>query len=389
MLRMDTFNNQITRPSNSHMLVKLILLCNVFTSLYAQHVTHKVKNGDTVLKILNKYDISKADISAFIALQQHNPFTHQIKPNDTILLDATNKRISKIVIQQPNSAITLDRTQHGYDYTEVIDAHPITRQFVHFTIDHSLFLDGRKAGAPHHALANLPDIFTWDIDFKKDIRPGTQVTMIYEDQANHQIGNSVVLARIKNGKKSWEAIRFKQTDGAIKYVSPEGKSYEKTFLKYPLKFKRISSHFSNHRPHPILKINRPHHGVDFAANTGTPVSAASSGKVLSAGWHGGYGKTVVVQHSPRVKTVYAHLNTIPQSTKVGQPVAKGQTIGYVGNTGRSTGPHLHYEFHIDNVPQNPLKVSLPRKLQLNTKEMAVLAAERQQCLAMIPHGLLS
>lgn len=387
---MDTFNNQIARPSSVPILLKLISLFLVFLPpLNANQINHKVRHGDTIIKILNKHGVSRSDISAFVALQKHNPFTHQIKPNDIITLDSDNNKLNKILIKQPDSNITLNRTENGYDYTEVVDAHPITRQFVHFTIDHSLFYDGKKAGAPHHALMNLPDIFTWDIDFKKDIRPGTQVTMIYEDQANAKSNNSVVLAHVKNGKKSWEAIRFKQKDGNIKYVSPKGQSYEKTFMKYPLKFKRISSHFSLHRPHPILKIKRPHHGVDFAANTGTPVSAASSGKVVSAGWHGGYGKTVVIQHTPRIKTVYAHLHKIPNETKTGKSVEKGQTIGFVGNTGRSTGPHLHYEFHVDNVPKNPLKVSLPRKLQLNKKEMALLAAERQQCLAMIPHALLS
>ena len=355
----------------------------------AQTISHVVKQGDNMSQILNKYHVASHDVQAYMALHKNNPFAHQIKPGDKIDIALKDNNVTHIHITQPHSKITLDRTQAGFDYIEQISAHPTTRKYAHFTVKHSLYRDGIKAGAPSKAIMTLPDVFSWDIDFKRDITPGTQITLIYEDKHTSSPQQPIVMARIKNKKNSWEAIRFVNKSGDTSYVSPNGHSMQRDFLKYPLKFRRISSGFSSNRHHPMLNIKRPHYGVDFAANKGTPVVSTSSGKIIYQGWKGGYGKTVVVQHTPRYKTVYAHLNHFPKTTKKGKKVERGQVIGYVGNTGHSTGPHLHYEFHDKNIPRDPLRVSMPRSYHLNTKDLAIVAAERQQCLAMLSNASLS
>ena len=215
----------------------------------------------------------------------------------------------------------------------------------------------------------LANIFGWDIDFALDIRAGDHFTVIYEERFlnGEKIGNGPILAaEFVNQGRSYKAIRYSDAGNRSDYYSPTGLSMRKAFLRTPVDFRRISSRFGK-RKHPILNRMRMHTGVDYAASRGTPIRAAGDGKVIHKGRKGGYGRTVIIQHGGRYSTLYAHMNSYRRGVYTGKRVKQGQIIGYVGSSGRATGPHLHYEFRVNGVHRNPLTVKLPSAKPINSK----------------------
>jgi murein DD-endopeptidase MepM/ murein hydrolase activator NlpD len=208
---------------------------------------------------------------------------------------------------------------------------------------------------------NLSDIFAWDIDFTTALRKGDTYRMLveglYRDGEFKKYGNILAAEFVNDGVLS-SAYRF-EVDGRADYYDAEGLSLRKAFLKAPLSFRRVSSGFSKSRLHPVLKIRRAHNGTDYVAPKGTPVSAIGNGQVLVAGHQGGYGKLVVIRHPNGYKTSYGHLSGFAKGVRKGSSVTQGQLIGYVGSTGMSTGPHLHFEMRVNDRPVNPRKVEIP------------------------------
>jgi len=208
---------------------------------------------------------------------------------------------------------------------------------------------------------NLSDIFAWDIDFTTALRKGDTFRMLveglYRDGEFKKYGNILAAEFVNDGVLS-SAYRF-EVDGRADYYDAEGRSLRKAFLKAPLSFRRVSSGFSKSRLHPVLKIRRAHNGTDYVAPKGTPVSAIGNGQVLAAGHQGGYGKLVVIRHPNGYKTSYGHLSGFARGVRKGSSVTQGQLIGYVGSTGMSTGPHLHFEMRVGDRPVNPRKVEIP------------------------------
>jgi murein DD-endopeptidase MepM/ murein hydrolase activator NlpD len=209
---------------------------------------------------------------------------------------------------------------------------------------------------------DLSDIFAWDIDFSNDIRNNDSVKIIVEELWVGDVfkgyGN-ILAAEFINKGKAYSAYRFDH-EGYVDYFDEKGRSLKKSLLRSPLKFKYISSGFSQRRFHPVLRIHRPHLGIDYAAPTGTPVSAAGSGTVLFAGYKGQNGKMVNIKHPGGYTTYYGHLARIPKSMRKGKKISQGDIIGYVGSTGLSTGPHLDYRIKSNGKFVNPLKIRLPR-----------------------------
>jgi murein DD-endopeptidase MepM/ murein hydrolase activator NlpD len=207
---------------------------------------------------------------------------------------------------------------------------------------------------------NLSDIFAWDIDFNTDLRKGDRYRLIVEglfrDGQFRKYGD-ILMAEFINDGQAFRAYRF-EINGKVGYYNAGGDSLRKQFLKAPLSFRHISSGFSRSRMHPILKIRRPHQGTDYVAPAGTPVSATADGKVTFAGQKGQYGRLVVIRHRNGYQTSYGHLSRI--KTRNGAAVAQGQVIGYVGSSGMSTGPHLHFELRKNQSPVNPRKADIPR-----------------------------
>jgi murein DD-endopeptidase MepM/ murein hydrolase activator NlpD len=215
----------------------------------------------------------------------------------------------------------------------------------------------------------LAEIFSGDIDFHHDLRRGDWFTVVYEmrDIDGQSAGaGRIVAAEFVNKGNVYRAFSWQGPDGSEAYYAEDGKTLRKAFMRSPLSFTRITSGFSLARFHPFLQTWRAHKGVDFAAPTGTPVHAAGDGKVASAGWQNGYGNAVVLQHGATYSTVYAHLSRFATGIKPGARVAQGDVIGYVGQTGWATGPHLHYEFRVDNEQRNPMTIALPTAQPLPT-----------------------
>ena len=245
--------------------------------------------------------------------------------------------------------------------------HTIKKLYASATINNSLYGAGVTAGIDPKVVMELTDIFAWDVDFSTDIRKGDKFSVLYEsidieDSDDKALTGRVLGVAIENGGKSYSAIYYKDKDGRGGYYDEEGKSLERALLKSPLRYSRISSYFSKKRYHPILKKYRAHHGIDYAAPTGTPIEASGDGKVAFAGWKSGYGKYIIIRHNEKYTTAYGHLSRISKGVKKGARVAQGQVIGKVGSTGISTGPHLHYEVKVRGKLVNPLKIkSEPRR----------------------------
>jgi len=229
-------------------------------------------------------------------------------------------------------------------------------------IDNSFYQTARAVDLPDQLIIRMTEIFGWDIDFALDIRTGDSFVVLYEESFidGEKIGDGeIVAAEFINRGEVNRAIRYQRSDGVVEYLTPAGRPMRQRFLRAPVDFRRISSHFQPERWHPVLGTKRPHRGVDYAAPVGTPVQAAGDGSVVSVGWKGGYGNTVVLRHGRRYTTLYGHLSRFRKGLSRGDRVHQGDIIGYVGQTGLATGPHLHYEFRIDGVHQDPVRVELP------------------------------
>jgi murein DD-endopeptidase MepM/ murein hydrolase activator NlpD len=249
---------------------------------------------------------------------------------------------------------------------------------VHGTVNSSLSMAGRKAGLSDNLIMQLINIFAWDIDFATNLDYNDQFTVVYEEAG---IGDdSIIAAEFVNKGRILTAIRYKDHEGHINYYSPEGRPMRKAFLSAPVDFIRISSGFDTHRKHPILNRIRAHRGVDYAARTGTPVKATGDGEIVFRGRKGGYGQVIIVKHGEHYETLYAHLADFKEDLKPGDHVSQGEVIGYVGQTGLATGPHLHYEFRIDGVHRNPETLDLAQSLPLQAELLADFKAQTQPVL---------
>jgi murein DD-endopeptidase MepM/ murein hydrolase activator NlpD len=219
---------------------------------------------------------------------------------------------------------------------------------------------------------DLAYIFGWDIDFVFDIRVGDRFKILYEIPFvnGQQIENgSILFAEFYNQNNRYTAIRYKGKKKKWEYFNEFGGSLEKAFLRAPLDFAYVSSHFNPNRRHPILNTIRAHNGVDYAAKRGTPIRSTGEGVIQSVGWKSGYGRTIVIRHGGEITTLYAHLEKYHPGISKGLKISQGQTIGYVGDSGLATAPHLHYEFRIGDKRTDPLKVALPSASPLDQSKM--------------------
>ncbi|MDH5764807.1 MAG: peptidoglycan DD-metalloendopeptidase family protein, partial [Gammaproteobacteria bacterium] len=291
--------------------------------------------------------------------------TH-IYPKDTLRIlsdDEGNLQALRYEIDHENYLI-VERKDDGQLMANTYK-HDIETRTTHASgiIDTSLFLAGQEAGVSQGIIMELAGIFGWDIDFALDIRTGDRFTLVYEEiyRNGEKIKDGNILAaEFINDGKTYEAVRYTNPETSrAEYFTPDGKSMRKAFLRSPVNFTRISSGFTTSRYHPVLHKFRSHKGVDYAAKRGTPILASGDGKVIHKGNKGGYGRTIIIQHGSQYSTLYAHLNGYHKNLRVGSKVKQGQTIGYLGNSGLATGPHLHYEFRVNGVHRNPLTVKLP------------------------------
>lgn len=330
-----------------------------------QWETTKIKAGDTLSTIFSQQQLNASDLAAILAVAPKGSMKLQVGQTLRWTRSASNQiqQFEMVLSPLAHHAFTRDAdNKMQYELAErTADYRPL---YASATIENSLFVDGMKAGIPDQVLYDLANIFGWDIDFAQDIRQGDRFSLLYEEVYvdGERIGTGKILtAKFTNQGRELTAVRYTDPQGRSDYYTPSGQNMRKAFLRNPIDFTRISSRFSLSRKHPVLHtIVRAHKGTDYAAPTGTPIKAAGDGKIVFAGRKGGYGNTVILQHGARYQSLYAHLSSFNRNTKVGRSVKQGQIIGYVGRTGLATGPHLHYEFHVDGVQRDPLKVNFPK-----------------------------
>ncbi len=259
-------------------------------------------------------------------------------------------------------SISLTRSDNGFSFKRELVKPDVRTTYAHGVINSSLFLSAKRAGLSHSLTMDLANVFGYDIDFAQDIREGDEFEVIYEEHVvgNKQVGSGNILsARFTNRGKTYTAVRYTSKQGVTSYYNADGMSMRKAFIRTPVDFARISSKFSMGRRHPILNKIRAHKGVDYAAPRGTPIKAAGDGRVMLAGRRGGYGNTVIIQHGNSYRTLYGHMQGFAKGIRNGVSVKQGQIIGYIGTTGLSTGPHLHYEFQVNGRHVDPLSQKLP------------------------------
>ena len=263
-----------------------------------------------------------------------------------------------------------------------------TQEKLHYfegTITSSLYESVLDLGEGAELAFLLSDIFAWDIDFNVETRKKDKFLMLavkqYVDDEFVGYG-SILYAEYMGNVGDYDATRFEDSKGHADFYDKKGKSLRKVFLKSPLQYRRISSYFSKRRFHPILKIYRPHYGIDYVAPTGTPVSAIGAGTVSFAGWKGGYGRLVYIKHSNGYQSGYGHLSRFARGIKKGRRVRQGQLIGYVGTSGLSTGPHLHFEMKRHGNFVNPLRIKIPAASPVSENRMAAFLEHREKTVSL-------
>jgi murein DD-endopeptidase MepM/ murein hydrolase activator NlpD len=257
-------------------------------------------------------------------------------------------------------------------------------QFVHFrgSIQSSLFEAALAQGVPPALLSDMIKVFSYDVDFQRDIQPDDQFELIYERGADKKAPNKLIYASLTLSGKPIALYRYTDLQGVTDYYTRDGESARKALLKTPVDGARISSGFGR-RFHPILHYTTQHKGIDFAVMTGTPVMAAGNGVVETAGSNGAYGLYVKIKHDASHETAYAHLSRLAPGIRPGHQVTQGQTIGLSGSTGRSTGPHLHYEVLVNDSQTNPMSVKFQSGRKLTGKELARFQAVEKQDGALL------
>ena len=346
-----------------------------------------IQPGDTLSSLFSRFQIHDQLVSV-LALPEANQYLKTIHPGETLSLRISNTNLEEILYEtRDGTGLRVLKTGSGLT-AEVSAANTklnTQTKIVSATVTDSFYLAGQRAGLPDHVIMNLMAIFGWSIDFALEVREGDRFTVIYEelykDGKKLRSGNIIAAEFINNGKIH-RALQYTDRNGHTDYYSPDGRSMHMAFLRSPVKFSHISSKFAR-RWHPILHRWREHKGVDYAAPAGTPVKASGNGKISFIGSKNGYGKVIFVQHGDKYTTVYGHLSKFTKGLKEGQQVKQGQVIGYVGQTGLASGPHLHYELRVNNVHRDPLTAQLPEAQPLAQADMAQFTAFIAKPLAQL------
>jgi murein DD-endopeptidase MepM/ murein hydrolase activator NlpD len=337
----------------------------------------RVQRGDTVVELLRRLNIEDASASTYLRTAPEAESFRQLAVAREVQAEtnADGGLVALRYLGNNDAQIVIEKQGDGYA-ARTLPAQLEKRLFVRTgEIKSSLYAATDTAEMPEAAANQLTEIFSGDIDFHHDLRKGDKFTAVYEmtysDGALINTGR-IQAAEFINQGQVYRAVYF-QGD----YYTPEGKSVRKAFLRSPIEFSRISSGFTNSRFHPVLNKWRAHKGVDFAAPVGTKVKATSDGVITTIGRQNGYGNFITINHQGRFTTVYGHLSRFAKGLHRGQRIAQGDVIGYVGMTGMTSGPHLHYEFRIDGQQRDPLRVALPDAKPVNPENMAAfrLAAD--------------
>lgn len=348
----------------------------------------RVQRGDTVAALFARLGVSDGPALDFLRTDPvGRSIFRQLVPGRTMQVqhEANGALSSLRYYLNAGTVLEVKRTAEGFRATERASAAAPRSSYKSATIKTSLFAATDAAGIPDAIAMQITRVFATDIDFHTDLRKGDSFSVIYEqmyEEGELVSPGRILAARFVNQGRTYHAILFQDEDGQDAYFDVDGSNRAKAFLRSPVEFSRVSSGFGS-RLHPIFKNWRAHTGVDFAAPKGTRVLSAADGHVLFAGWRNGYGNTIEVKHGGGITTLYGHLSGFPPGIRTGVRVRQAEAIGFVGATGWATGPHLHYEFKIAGMHQDPMKVALPKATPVPANLRARFDSEAGEAQARI------
>ncbi len=345
---------------------------HVYKDNSSKWTTYHVKSYDNLTNIFHKlgHQNSLKTLQKNIVLKKE---LASLKKGSIVRASSNEGKLSKLVFTNDNKnsyVITLNNGKYTGTWKKNI--FEVRQSRASFTIKNGLFFDGRKAGIANNIIKQVVKVFDWDIDFSHDVRIGDEITVVFEEiyHDGDKVGNRHLLAaEFINKGREFKAIRYTYKDGKSDYFTPQGREMKKAFIRTPIAHARISSQFNPGRYHPVLHRIKKHEGTDFAARTGTPIMATGNGTVKFIGRKGGYGRMIILTHRESYSTRYGHMSRFKSHLKAGDKVYQGDIIGYVGHSGLATGPHLHYEFRLNNKAIDPMKASLPNSMSLTAKEL--------------------
>jgi murein DD-endopeptidase MepM/ murein hydrolase activator NlpD len=343
----------------------------------------RVQRGDTVAELLRKLNIEDAAATDYLLKNKAAESLRHLAIGKEVQSEiaADGSLLALRYINNGGAQVIIERSGSSYKTNTL--AVQLEKRVIMRTgeIKSSLYAATDAAGLSDPVANQMTDVFSGDIDFHHDLRKGDKFAVIYEMTYNNGEpvrSGRILAAEFINQGHAYRTVYFQTSSNAGNYYTQDGKNMQKAFLRSPLAYSRISSGFSSSRFHPILNKWRSHKGVDFAAAMGTPVKATADGVVTLIGQQHGYGNVVMLKHQGRYSTVYGHLSRFAKSLHKGQHVNQNEVIAYVGMTGLATGPHLHYEFKVDGMQHDPLRVALPDASPISAaQKTAFLSSTRE------------
>jgi len=350
-------------------------------------VEYKVENGDTWGVIIDEVGIDSVLGAKILSASE--------KKHDLALIRAGNifkfyfnssfSKLEKLVYDISDEEILIIENANDGEFFArkekiIYRVRTVVKRGV---IDNFLFETAVAEDIPAGIILDMAAIFGWDIDFASSVQQGDSFVLAYENrfrEDEYAGPGRILAAKFVNSGLEFYAFLHEDFEGVVHYYNQEGRELKRQFLRSPLDYSRITSGFSYNRFHPILDTFTTHRAIDYAASAGTPVSATADGTVTSVGWNGGNGQYIGIRHANGYSTGYAHLSAYAKGVTAGAKVTQNQVIGFVGSTGLSTGPHLHYEMRKDGALVNPLRLDLPPGKMLNNEELSTFYEERDRTI---------
>jgi len=342
-------------------------LFNQFNSV-ATKVEIKARNGVNIQRILYDQKISPTEVNNVLNALRREYNVGTLRNDQKVYLVVKREKngnfVSRLTVNIDNITtvhVFLNK-DNVYETKRVTKILTKKNHLVETTIDRGIYRTAKQSGIENSIVAQFARLYGFEVDFQRDLKKNDKIKIFYErylddDGVSQKTGN-IIYSEITNVEKNIILYRYEYPNGSIAYFTPEGKSIEKSLMRTPINGAKLSSRYG-FRIHPIIGYNQMHQGTDFAAPTGTPIMASGSGTIEYSGWKGGYGKFISIRHSPVYQTNYAHLQDYAKGIRRGVKVQQGQVIGYLGSTGSSTGPHLHYEVVVNGRKENSQTLKLP------------------------------
>ena len=346
---------------------------------------HKVRFGDTLYSFLLRHIQSVEDVQEIVRLLRSNNLLKTLRAGqEFVFIDqktstSSPRTLSKVIFFLPKKRVSIEKLPDG---SFSLHKEPLSykKKYIEGVITQSLYIDAKKEGAPLSTTNQFVQLLSHKVDFQRSIHSGDtfQILMnVYTDgETGKEIYGDIIYGGLALKEGKVEVYRFRAADGTIQYYNGKGEGTIKALLKTPVPGAAISGKYGWRKKHPVLGYSKMHRGIDFAARTGTPILAAGTGVVKKAYRWGSYGNYVRIQHNNEYATAYAHLSKYAQGIRAGKKVKQGQVIGYVGATGRATGPHLHYEILRNGKQINPQSLKLPSQQNLIGKELTAFRTQK-------------